>query len=217
MFQVLAQMEDIGALLFWLVFILLPLVFRGLAWLAAKLGGGEQSPERPRPTRPNRAEPDRLPEPEDEIWRRLFEQSQAEEEDEAPDEVPVLPTREPARPEPAVPAPALRVESGLEHRLAEEAALAPALQGAAVLPSRGHGPGDPLSRLPSEVGRIREGPLRAALVGLEGSVERPGEHHEAPPRIARETVRSAVLWSEILGAPVALRDPRGPGSLAAWW
>ena len=200
-------LDEFGELIFLVVFVLFTLGGRLLRWLAEKAAGQTRPPADP-VTRPVAREDD----PGAELWRRLMEGEEPRASTGTEDEPTTAP--EPASPAPMPPgaAPMPRPAPVPEfERVAAEVlpeplpGLTPALPSIAAAEDRLE---SGLSELtPAELPSIRPAfePLRAG----PGGAPRPEPHER--PGLPAGALRSAILWSEILSPPLALRGSRLPG------
>ena len=209
----LAEIDDLRALLFWLVFLILPLLGRLMGWISTKRASAETkslvaTPERGRggspPTRDALLELDSI-EPEGVV---------------APERPPLASFLEDEPPQPpaasprdvAQPAPSRTLDAG-------KSSLAPAFEPSTFDSASWGAALDVRPEVPPE-GSIGDATERAfgALGGL-GELRGRAKPEPDAYRIRRATrghwardrdaVRRAILWREIIGPPVSLRGSDG--------
>ena len=225
----LAQAEDFGTLLFWLVFILLPLGGRLVRWIvergrAQAAGSGAGREPDTGPTAGTEV-PDGT-----ELWRRLLSgelpteappagRPRAETRHEPPGARGARSLEEPSR-EPASARAARQAAS--ETHVAEDAIFerplvedGPSFEARSSVPEHRAAEEAPLAELGVHLPSASGPRARRASLGVVGELERrmgAGRPRSAPSSGPTERdpdrLRGALLWSVILAPPVALRDER---------
>ncbi len=227
----LAEVDDLRALLFWLVFILLPLLGRLMGWIAKKVaatGVQEQEPRRSAPRVPESTSSTSGPtyaSSTEEVEREKSVYASLEEDDDKPGLLQAAAARLLA--ERAGPA-SLRVP--LEEFEADvappPAAVNPHARRKSVASALGEGAGQS-SLAKTSFGtaeRFAAFDQDMAARSLGGDIEVLGAPSNVAPRrperttraaspvarpsltFDRESLRNAIVWAEILALPVSLRD-----------